>query len=402
MAPREHAFSVLIAIPGRVGIDVEVVRGNVAETSLHPFPFSRPSPSQGSNPHSGPSPTSNRSGPSPTFNRPGPCPVSNWPEPSPTANRVAPLTLSNQADARLLHGDMGIYPVNWPPALRTMIGPASAEGSGSGRKLVDFPVVRTKRLPTSPITSTKPLTSLTTTTRPLPTPTEAPVSPMLSARPTDTRCVWRSTQADSGQTVMHDGCAHRQHARRYGLDGIDGGMVLMDEEAQDVVEDDAKVPVTETEPKVEKKSVERLEVTVEMERGEPVEEVRKEPVASADVEMSLSSRENANEKEKQPIKEPKVEVVKDKVELVEPKPVLAKITTVKGISLLSVWLTPSRSYPQHSRAKLSASASGSDRLPRPMRRLRRAADCQLRASECGSGLDDLGPLISILTFGYSF
>ncbi|QRV97842.1 hypothetical protein RhiJN_25861 [Ceratobasidium sp. AG-Ba] len=49
-------------------MDVEVVRGKVAETSLHPFPFSRPHTSHGSSSRPGPSPPSHRSGPSPTFN----------------------------------------------------------------------------------------------------------------------------------------------------------------------------------------------------------------------------------------------------------------------------------------------------------------------------------------------
>ncbi|QRV85649.1 hypothetical protein RhiJN_13667 [Ceratobasidium sp. AG-Ba] len=226
---------------------------------------------------------------------------------------------------------MEIYPVNSPTAPKTVFGPGPAGGSGSGRTRVSIsPVVRTKRLPTSAAISTKPFTSPTTTTRPLPTPTKAPFSPILSARPTYIRCVCRMTQDDRGQTVMRDGCTHRQHARCYGLGGTDGGdgvrwicglcdeskggwRPVEKEEARDIVEDDVKMPEPEPEPQVQKELVEQVEVTVEMERGGPVEEAQKgEPVVSADVEMESAVPEIVNKKEKEPVKEPEVEKINAK------------------------------------------------------------------------------------------
>ncbi|KAG8740682.1 hypothetical protein FRC10_004060 [Ceratobasidium sp. 414] len=196
-------------------VDIEVRPGRsiapilVSETSSHPFPFR-------------------------TGSRPPPTPTS----------------YSTRADARVLHGDMEIYPVNSPPAPKTVFGPAPLSGGSSGKRgrgMTTSPVVRTRKLP-SPVVQTKALTSPVSIPRPLPSPVvskKASVSPVqltirlpavsvdLGSRaplppPTPTepdipvpkiRCVCRSTQDDRGRTIVCEGCGFRQHARCYGLDG---------------------------------------------------------------------------------------------------------------------------------------------------------------------------------------
>ncbi|QRW13757.1 hypothetical protein RhiLY_12756 [Ceratobasidium sp. AG-Ba] len=324
-------------------MDVEVVRGKVAETSSHPFPFSRPPASHGSNSRAGPSPPLHRSGPSPTLNRSGPSPVSSRSDPSPTSSRIEPPTPTNRADARFLHGDMEIYPANSPPVPKTVFGSASGEGSGHGRKRVSTsPVMRTKRLPVSPVVQTKPLSSPIAATRPLPTPINAPAPPVLPAGPvSNIRCVCRSTQDDRGQTIVCDGCSQRQHARCYGLDGIDGGdglrwmcglcddgkggwRMVHQEETIPTVEEPMKemVPLDDG-----KESAGKAEDSVMMEQKEEERDGGKDAASvSVEVEMEVTAPEVEKEKEPEQVKvsEPEKEVEKEKVAPAKPKPVALK------------------------------------------------------------------------------
>ncbi|QRV77023.1 hypothetical protein RhiJN_05038 [Ceratobasidium sp. AG-Ba] len=78
-----------------------------------------------------------------------------------------------------------------------------------------------------------------------------------------------------------------------------GGQLRMGEMPD--VEDDAKLPVSEPEPEIERELVEQLEVTVEVERGKPV-------------------KESVKAKDKEPVKKPQIKTAEDKEELVEPRP----------------------------------------------------------------------------------
>ncbi|QRV80790.1 hypothetical protein RhiJN_08805 [Ceratobasidium sp. AG-Ba] len=305
-------------------MDVEVVLGKVTETSSHPFPFSRAPLSHGSNSRAGPSPTSHRSGPSPTFNRTGASPISNRSDPSPTSSRIEPPTPTNRADARFLHGDMEIYPANSPPVPKTVFGSAPGEGSGHERKRVSTsPVMRTKRLPISPAVMTKSLTSPISTTRPLPTPFNAPTSPVLSAGPaSDIRCVYQSTQDDLGQTIVCDGCSHRQHARCYGLDSIGGGDRLqwMCGLCDDGKGGWRKVHQEETVLLAEKpmQEGEMLDVGKELAEQDTISVL-------VDVEMEIAAPEVVKEKEEQvKVPEPEKQLEKEKVVPAQPKLVTLK------------------------------------------------------------------------------
>ncbi|KAG9090588.1 hypothetical protein FRC07_012068, partial [Ceratobasidium sp. 392] len=187
---------------------------HVAETSSHPFPFRPLATSSSSRPDAG-------------------------------YSTRADAHYSSKADARILHGDMEIYPANSPPVPKTVFGPVppppSASGSAKrGRRMSTSPVVRTKKLP-SPVVQTKTMTSPVAITRPLPmsspiaskkaelSPVRLPSVDSLPPPPPEPasgpkiRCVCRSTQDDRGRTIVCEGCGFRQHARCYGMDADQRG-----------------------------------------------------------------------------------------------------------------------------------------------------------------------------------
>ncbi|QRV82345.1 hypothetical protein RhiJN_10360 [Ceratobasidium sp. AG-Ba] len=188
---------------------------------------------------------------------------------------------------------------------KTVFSCTPGEGSGHGRKRVSTSLgIRTKRLPISPVTQTKPLTSPTSTAQPLPTSFNAPTLPALFAGPAlDIR--FRTT-GDKRLYAMGDRMGSTRGAMAWMLlaEGMGYGGVETVPAAEEPMQYAQALDV-------EKESAEQVEVVVEMEQKNPVQDAAKDPISvSVDIELDIAVPEAGLEKEKVAPAEPKLVALK--------------------------------------------------------------------------------------------